>query len=204
MTLAVACRRAGLSILLAAGMLTVTKGAAVGQSDRVERERNDLMRRINRMSKPVAQHRVLDRMAGDWRVQGKVRPTADLPFETVQCKYSGRWILGRRFLEQRLRCVAAGAVLEGRGYLGYDRQAGRYTGIWIDTSDTGITTIQGRMRDPKTMVLTFHHNDVRRRAKTHSTAVISFGASPGFRQVLSSKVPGSGRTVVLSEMTYTR
>src|SRR5262249_5624727 len=57
------------------------------------------------------------------------------------------WIMGGRFVEQRVLGNFGGMKFEGAGVTGYDNLGKKYKSAWIDNMGTNIETSQGSVSD---------------------------------------------------------
>lgn len=186
-----------------APLLVVASDISIGQ-DRPSFTRDQAFARINRLSRPIEDHRYLQPLVGEWHGEGVARILPSHSFEKIRCRLRVSWVLGARFLRQSVKCVGDDYKFEGIGFLGFDRLAGRYTGTSIDGSDTGYTAIEGRRKDAVTFVLTLRHNDALSRRRTMSTLTIAIANPRRHTQTVTVKDPPSGKPVVLLKITYSR
>jgi hypothetical protein len=166
--------------------------------------RNQILARINRLSQPVGDHGFLNPLIGVWRGQGVARVRPGMKFERVRCRLRARWILGRRFVEQTLKCVGDDYKLEGRGFIGFDRIARRYVGAWISGADTGYTAVDGRRTDAVTFVLRYRHNDPIAGKKVTTTTTITIANARRHSHVATMLDAKSATQVVVLKIVYTR
>lgn len=96
------------------------------------------------MGKPGPQHESLARFAGVWKAQGRtwMEPGGEpLPIAGTMRQ---RMILGDRFLESEWEGSLAGTTkFWGRSLDGYDRVAGEYVALWVDSMGTLLHTYRG-------------------------------------------------------------
>jgi hypothetical protein len=112
---------------------------------------------------PGENHKVLDALAGEWAGEWKIwwQPgqAPDVSSGTVKRE----WILGGRYLEERVEATSPMGTFSGVGYSAYNNIDGLYEFIWMDSMSTGISfetgtynpetkvlTVQNRHRDPAT------------------------------------------------------
>ncbi|HYL28703.1 MAG TPA: hypothetical protein VEU27_02155, partial [Gemmatimonadales bacterium] len=68
----------------------------------------------------VFQDSLLEHLAGDWSMAGRVRGRA------ATYTLHAEWVLNHQFLELRMRDVAEPPAYQARVYLGYDNASERY------------------------------------------------------------------------------
>ena len=104
------------------------------------------MAKMMKYATPGDHHRNLQPLAGRWRLASKFRQVPDAPWNESAGESSIEWILGGRFLNQRVVSPATEAFpmdFEGFGLLGYDNLAKRYLAIWTDNFFTGVMHFHG-------------------------------------------------------------
>ncbi len=100
------------------------------------------------------EHKLLEPLHGSWTFTTRMwlKP-GEAPVEgsgTAERK----WILGGRFLEERVTMKDAGGDFQGFGLTGYDNTQQKYTWMWADSMSTAIINSQGSY-DKATRTLTF-------------------------------------------------
>ncbi len=166
--------------------------------------RHQAMSKINQLSQPIEDHRYLNPLAGDWRGEGVIRILPELDFEPITCRLVARWVLGERFLEQTLKCVADGLKYEGQGFLGFDRIAERYIGTWIDKANTGYTAIEGRRVNEATLELTLSHNHPLTMEKETMAATLTISNPYSYTYSATVLDKKTGKSVLLQKIIYTK
>jgi hypothetical protein len=174
------------------------------QSKSKSLSRSQLLRRLNRMSKPANEHRFLQALVGVWNGSGTARARGDLKMEPVRCRLKSHWILGGRFLEQTIKFVSGGNKIEGRSFLGYDRVSRHYVGIWMDTTHTGYTSAVGHKKGTGRLVFQLTHNDVEKMKKVAKTSTITLLNDAQFSNTVTEVHEKTGKPIILFKMVYTR
>lgn len=99
------------------------------------------------------EHKVLDQLVGKWTYTAEMWMDPSKPPETMSGTTERTFILGGRFLQDKISGTAMGAPFEGLGYTGYDNAKKKYVGMWLDSWSTSIMTSEGDY-DAKTKTLT--------------------------------------------------
>jgi hypothetical protein len=106
---------------------------------------------------PGEKHKQLEPLVGKWSYEIKcwMEPGGE-PW-AGKGKAETKWILGGRWLEQRVEGEGfeEGTTFHGIGYQGYDNIRGDYVSTWIDDHGTGMMTSYGSF-DPAGKVLSFN------------------------------------------------
>lgn len=105
---------------------------------------------------PGAPHKALDAYEGSWETTTKIwmgGPTA--PPSESKGTADIRWILGGRYLEQRVKSGMMGMPMDGYGLTGYDNMNKKYVVFWVDNLSTSMYTAEGAM-DQSGKVLTVY------------------------------------------------
>ena len=94
-----------------------------------------LMATMMKYATPGEHHAHLKPLAGKWKFASKFRQVPDAPWNESGGESTTEWILGGRFLTQRVKSPATEAFpmdFEGFALLGYDNLAKEYLSIWAD------------------------------------------------------------------------
>lgn len=95
-------------------------------------------------AEPGKHHANLKPLVGTWNVVLRRRRTPDAPWEESTSTAGYEWIMGSRFLLQKVRGKwADNQPFEGMGILGYDRVRRKHTSVWVDNSGTVAATSEG-------------------------------------------------------------
>lgn len=102
------------------------------------------MMEIKKLGSPNENHQVLNSLVGNWThvVRWKMDPSAEFTESTGT--NTNEWILGGRFLQQKVSGQFMGEAFEGIGLTGYDNVKKEYNTIWIDNMSTGMMTASGQ------------------------------------------------------------
>jgi hypothetical protein len=107
------------SVLIAVALLVSHLGMASAQEPRFD--------------VPQAEHRLLERLAGDWRFERQSVPAEGAAPQNLGAGVISAEMVGDFFVVSRWSGTVYGADYEALHSLGYDIQQGRYTGSWIDS-----------------------------------------------------------------------
>lgn len=96
-------------------------------------------------AQPGPEHQKLAPLAGDWKYTIKMWMDPSKPPMESTGTIERKWILGGRFLEERIsgKSFDGKADFEGRGTLGFDKSQNKYTYGWMCTMSTASTTSTG-------------------------------------------------------------
>lgn len=125
--------------------------AVVAQDDKpASGEKGDhmaaMMAEMMKFANPGEHHEHLKPLAGTWTLSTKFRMGADAPWDISGGESVIEWILGGRFLQQKVKSPPSEAFpmpFEGFGLLGYDIFAKKYINVWMDTFSTGMMMVKG-------------------------------------------------------------
>ena len=92
---------------------------------------------------PGEAHKKLEPMVGSFTVVTKMWMDPAKPSEESTGTSESKWVLGGRFVEQRVEGTAMGQPFSGIGYTGYDNYKKKYVGSWTDTMGTMIMISTG-------------------------------------------------------------
>ena len=116
-----------------------------------------MMAEMMKYADPGENHEHLKSLAGTWNLSSKFRMAPDAPWDTSGGESVNEWILGGRFLQQKVKSPPSEKMLfafEGFGLLGYDNFAKKYVSLWMDSFFTGVMHFQG-FCDASGKVITF-------------------------------------------------
>ena len=118
---------------------------------------------------------VLEKDVGEWEVEMEIRPAPGTPPVRLKGTSTNRRIGGGRWLIVDHRAESG---FEGHGIYGWDASIGKYTGAWVDSTQTCITRSEGTW-DAATRTMTFVT------VGTHGDKAI------GYREVTESMADGT-------------
>ncbi len=150
----------GLSSLAAAQASHHNVGGAAARSDEVSRR--EVRKRMKEMARPGIEHERLSPLVGRFKFRAYFRLLLDDTPESAHGIAETSWMIGERFIEQRIRGRRATRSFDGLLILGFDRYAERYVGFWLAESDSGMASISGVLdEDGRTIRLEVESNDAR-------------------------------------------
>ena len=121
-------------------------------------EMDAMMQAWAKMAQPGEFHKYLKPLVGAWGLSVEWRMSPSDEFETHKGTCVYKWILGGRFLLEKVKGEAmeeGGELFEGMGITGYDNQNKQYTSIWIDNMST-TTYVSTGTCDESGKVFTFY------------------------------------------------
>ena len=167
-----------------------------------------MMAEMMKYSMPGEHHQHLRPLAGTWKLSSRFRQDPEAPWSESTGESTSEWILGGRFLQQKVKSPPSEAMpmpFEGFGLLGYDMLAKKYLAIWTDTFLTGAMVFHGTCDDSgKVITLSGEFdNPMKGGARTKETWVYKIINNDKF--VFQMWGPSdSGKDYLHGEITYTR
>jgi hypothetical protein len=116
---------------------------AVGGGLHAQTEEEKVMAMYVEMARPVAEHKKLDALAGDWKVTTKFWFGAGDP-QVYTGTARNRMILGGRFLQSDVKQRHGDTSMESLTLYGFDRRTSEYTLVGYDTLGTYYVTAAGK------------------------------------------------------------
>lgn len=131
-----------LTAIAAALALTVLAGLTAAQD---AKNPADIAKVMAELSKPGPEHAKLQPLAGSWTYTAKFWMEPGKPPLETQGTIERQWILGGRFLEEKVSGTGFDGKpgFEGVGLVGYDKGRKHYTSSWACNMCTGACTGQG-------------------------------------------------------------
>lgn len=117
---------------------------AVAGGLRAQSEEEKMMAMYMEMARPVAEHKKLESLAGDWQATTKFwfGPAGEPQRYTGTAR--NRMILGGRFLQSDVRQKRGDMSMESLTLYGFDRRTSEYTLVGYDTLGTYYITAAGK------------------------------------------------------------
>jgi hypothetical protein len=147
-------------IILFAAMLCAT-GLLASPGGRAEDKKKDapdekaIIEAMMKAGTPGDAHKKLEPTVGSWELAVKMWMDPSKPAEESKATSERKWILGGRFVEERVTGEFGGMKFEGGSVMGYDNFKKKYTSAWIDNMTTGIILSEGAYdADKKTFTFT--------------------------------------------------
>lgn len=102
---------------------------------------------------PGEQHAWLGRTVGTWKAEARFWSKPGEPPQESDGKQTNTWLLGKRFVQSIYEGNTPWGEFTGMAIDGFDRQRGKYVGIWIDSMGTAMMVFEGKVEgDVRTMV----------------------------------------------------
>lgn len=166
-------------------------------------EEKAMMEAMRQAATPGEAHKKLDAVVGTWDSKVTMWMAPGAPPMVSPGTSTNQWVLGGRYLEQKVTGSFMGMPFAGLGYTGYDNVKKEYFGTWMDNMGTGVMlstgamdaanhwTFKGSMPDPVTGKDAPFEEHMAMPDKDHMTFDMW---SPG----------PDGKMVKVMEITYTR
>jgi len=158
-----------------------------------------------RHAMPGAQHRLLDRLVGQWEMTVRYRMNSQAPVVESKGSCTRKSILGGRFVLEEFDGGNLAVPFQGLALYGYDVFEGKYTSVWVDTTSTAVTTSLGTCQQQPCDVIAFagRHGDPWSGQKRPSRGTTRFVDDN--KHVLELYEPDStGKEFKVLEVTYSR
>lgn len=115
----------------------------------------EMMAAWMKSASPGEHHRHLQSLIGDWSYTLKMRMTPEMPWTESSGTSSGEWIMGGRYLVDKVEGESMGMPFHGMGITGYDNLKQKYQSVWVDNMSTMLMISEGEC-DGSGKVFTFH------------------------------------------------
>jgi hypothetical protein len=171
-----------------------------------EKEKVDLqemMKVMKEMGTPGAQHKLLAKLAGNWKTSVKSWMEPGKPPEESSGKSEQKIIMGGRYLQQNETGEMMGTPFSGMGITGYDNNSKKYFSYWLDSMSTGAYYFEGNASaDGKSITMENHYNDPFRGPVAYHS-VIRFISDNSYTFEMF-RIDKNGKEEKVMESTYTR
>jgi hypothetical protein len=107
---------------------------------------------------PGEYHKKLDSLAGSWSASVKMWLDPSKPAVETSATSEAKWIMGGRYLEEKVTGEFAGMPFHGQSITGYDNLQKKYVSAWVDNMGTGLAVSTGSY-DPDKKTLTFQREE---------------------------------------------
>ena len=106
-----------------------------------------------KFAQPGEEHAWLRRLIGAWKAEAKFWSKPGEPPQESEGKQTNEWLLGERFVRSVYEGETPWGEFTGMAIDGFDRQKGKYVGIWIDSMSTVMMVFEGAVEgNVRTMV----------------------------------------------------
>lgn len=119
-----------------------------------------MMEEYMKIAAPGENHKLLNPLAGKWQAAGRFRMTPDAPWTESKSEADSEWVLGGRFLLQKVKgdpMMGMPQPFEGLGLMGYDNGKKKFIFSWADNMGTMIMAGEGSA-DSTGKTITFMSN----------------------------------------------
>ncbi len=128
--------------------------AAAQQDKPMSAEEKAAMEAWMKFATPGPNHKLLEPFVGTWSATTTWWEAPGAPPSISQGTSENTWVLGGRFVQQKVTAEMMGQPFEGIGYTGYDNYQKQFVGTWMDSMGTMVMVSSGRA-DASGKVLTF-------------------------------------------------
>ncbi len=138
--------RAGVMVVAAAALAAAVAGPASGQQggkQEMTSEQKAEMEAWMKAATPGEGHKALEPLVGSWNVTMTMWQAPGAPASKSTATAEDAWVLGGRFVQEKIHGEMNGMPFEGLGYTGYDNFKKQYVGSWMDTMGTMMMTMSG-------------------------------------------------------------
>lgn len=109
---------------------------------------------------PGEHHQHLEPYVGRWNLTVRWRMGPEAPWEESTSTAEFKWILGGRYLQEKVTGEMEGAPFEGLAIIGYDNIKKKYFSMWMDSMSTGFAAEEGTCdQSGKVLNLSGTHTD---------------------------------------------
>jgi hypothetical protein len=153
---------------------------------------------------PGEMHKLLEVLVGTWDTKAMMWESPDQAEPGVTTGTAEmQWILGGRYLQQKFTGTYMEMPFQGVGYTGYDKAAGHYISVWMDSFSTGMMVETGTVDESgKVFSSTGSYIDPLTGVKTETRSVHRI-ESPD-RHVVEMFTKGPAGEFKMMEVVYTR
>ena len=133
-----------------------------------------MMEQYAELSKPGAEHKLLDPFVGEWEVKATfwMDPAATEPMHSTG-KAKTEWSLDGHYQRQTYHGEFMGEKFTGESILGYNKVTGEYFSTWIDSMSTAMATGTGKVDSTgKTFTFNGSYDDPMSGGKTKTRDVM--------------------------------
>ncbi len=135
--------------ILASGVWVIAQNG-----EEMTEEQKKMMELMTKYGSPGEHHKLLEHFAGEWDLTTKYWTAPDTEPQESQATASSEWVLGGRYLMEKVAGTMMGSPFHGISILGYDSYAEQYNTLWIDEMSTMFFLQSGSCNEDGT-VFTF-------------------------------------------------
>lgn len=130
-----------------AAVVAFAGNRVLSQQEEQEKEKGGpdaaMMEAWMKAAQPGEHHAHLEALIGLWTIHTKWRYTPDAPWEESTGTAEFKWIMGRRYIIEKIVSPMGDQKFEGMGILGYDNTTKKHFSTWIDNMSTTLMTSEG-------------------------------------------------------------
>lgn len=108
---------------------------------------DQISKAVEDAARPGEAHIRLNDLVGKWSTESKFYYSPDGKPEVSKGSAVHKWVLGKRYIEEKFDGSWMNKPFSGIGYLGYDNVKKKYVSSWVDSSSTGIMSNEGRFNE---------------------------------------------------------
>lgn len=113
------------------------------QGEAAQAKMEEQMAAMAKLGAPGDHHRHLQQMAGTWKADATFWMAPEAPPTKSTGTMKSEMILGGRFLKSDFAGDFMGSPFNGVAIDGYDNQAHKHMGLWMDSMGTSIISLEG-------------------------------------------------------------
>lgn len=126
-----------------AGLLVLAGHSVVQAGSRSKLSDNEIMEALQKYNQVGKAHKVLKKFRGDYEQAVKWMNGPDAKPVEDRCTSKTEWLLGGRFMTQKVKGQWLGRDYEGLMTIGYDYGAEQYVMTWIDSFHSRLVESRG-------------------------------------------------------------
>jgi hypothetical protein len=190
--------------VLTGGRLVSQGQAATDAPEAGQPDTESMVEKMVQYAMPGERHKLLDRMAGRWKIKVEYRMSADAPVVESEGTCERKWILDGRFLLEEFDGGDLALPFKGMAIYGYDAYEQKYTSVWVDSLNTSITTNMGVCKDSCDVIeFVGTHGDAWSGTKKKTRGVTRFVSEK--EHLLELHEPGAdGQEYLVLKIVYSR
>ncbi len=113
------------------------------QEDKKGGPEDAMMEAVMKAAQPGEHHAHLNPLVGNWNLHSKWRFAPEAPWEESTGTAEFKWVMGGRYILEKIESTMGDETFEGIGILGYDNIKKKHFSAWIDNMGTMIMTSEG-------------------------------------------------------------
>jgi len=97
-----------------------------------------LMAAMQQVGQPGPFHENLEMLVGDWHGTVKIWMTHDAEPMQSEGDVSRRWVLDKRFVQEKVTAETPDGTFSGLAYVGYNNMTKQYESVWMENMNTAM------------------------------------------------------------------